>query len=215
MFINPKPYLIRASRFSALKGDTRAILLNKQEFKCTYCKNKLIEFDNLTKWSIECDDIIKNSINNLNITLDEGIINKYSTINLIDKQIDSTWYHGIHIDHVIPKSLAGSVKLCKILLDNNNNKMAIHNECHKLKTVMDQKLLISELQKIKKELRKKPSFRGDSVAQKKFVDMKAVKIITEDKSRINNYLKYINDIYGDRCLKESRALINRIKRIMN
>ena len=69
MFVNPRPSLIRAFRFSAFKGDTRAILLNKQEFKCAYCHNKLIEFDTLNKGSTECDNTITNS-NELAFTKD-------------------------------------------------------------------------------------------------------------------------------------------------
>jgi hypothetical protein len=59
VFLNPKPYLKRAIRISSLKGDTRATLVKKQNFKCTYCKNKLIEFNTLHKWSTECDNILE------------------------------------------------------------------------------------------------------------------------------------------------------------
>ena len=50
MFINPKPYFMRASRLSVLKGDTKTILLNKQEFKCAYGHNELMEFDKAKEW---------------------------------------------------------------------------------------------------------------------------------------------------------------------
>jgi len=140
MFVNPKPYLIRASRLSALKGDTRAILLDRQEFKCAYCKNKLLEFDNLNKWSTECDNIFDNS----NTIFSKEIMNKHATINLFGKYTGSFWYHEIHVDHIIPKTLSSNVKSIKILLDDNTNKVAVHKECHKLKTAMDKKLLISK-----------------------------------------------------------------------
>ena len=89
IFLNLKPYLTRASHFSALKGNTRAILLNTQKFKCTYCKNKLIEFDSLHRWSIECDSILKNFNVDLKSTFNDKSTNKYSTINLLDTVINS------------------------------------------------------------------------------------------------------------------------------
>jgi len=222
MFINPRPYLIRASRLSVLKGDIRAILLNKQEFKCVYCRNKLIEFDNLNKWSTECDNIIDNSNElaftkeNLNNTLYEG---KHSSTNLSNKVIGKTWYYNLHVDHIIPKTLAGSIKSCKILLDNDNNKVILHHECHKLKTAMDNKLLIFNLRNIKKNLRKK--FRSidknktlDENTINRLINLKATEIIIENKFVIDNYLKYINNIYGDKYFKSGNALIKKIQGII-
>jgi len=222
MFINPRPYLIRASRLSALKGDTRAILLNKQEFKCAYCHNKLIEFDNLNKWSTECDNTINNSNelafikDNLTSTFYEG---KHSSTNLFNKAIGKAWYYNMHVDHIIPKTLAGGVKSCKILLDNDNNKVILHHECHKLKTAMDNKLLIFNLRNIKKNLRKKFRSIDKNKTSKEntinhSIDLKATETILENKFIIGNYLKYINNIYGDKYFKSSNALIKKIQGII-
>jgi retron-type reverse transcriptase len=210
MFVNPKPYLIRASRLSALKGDTRAILLDRQEFKCAYCKNKLLEFDNLNKWSTECDNIFDNS----NTIFSKEIMNKHATINLFGKYTGSFWYHEIHVDHIIPKTLSSNVKSIKILLDDNTNKVAVHKECHKLKTAMDKKLLISKFQNAKRKLRKelKPIISDNN--QKVNVDLKAMETIILNNGPINNYLEYVGEIYGNTHLKSSRALINKISGII-
>lgn len=217
-FINPKPYLLRASRFSALKGDIRAILLNKQEFKCAYCHNKLIDFDNLNTWSTESDAII-NNLNeptlNLSSTPHEEIMSK----NSLNKSLGKTWYQNTHIDHIIPKTLAGSVQSCEILVDNENNKVILHHECHKLKTAVDRKLLISNFQSIKKNLRKDflfmdkiKSLKDDTLNN--CVSLKAAKMVLENKSIIDNYLKYINNIYGDKYFKSSSTLIKKIQEII-
>jgi len=222
MFINPRPYLIRASRLSVLKGDIRAILLNRQEFKCAYCHNRLIEFDNLNEWSTECDNTINNSNelaftkDNLNSTLYEG---KHSLTNLSNKAIGKTWYYNMHVDHIIPKTLAGSVKSCKILLDNNNNKVILHYECHKLKTAIDHKLLISDLRKIKINLRKELRFINKNKTSKEntidhSIDLKAMETIIENKFIIGNYLRNINNIYGDKYFRYSNALIKKIQGII-
>jgi retron-type reverse transcriptase len=212
MFLNPEPYLKRAVRISSLKGDARAILLEKQNFKCAYCKNKLIEFNTLHKWSIECDSILESF--NFKNTISENPINKYSTINLFDKITSSNWYNKMHIDHVIPKTLAGSIKSCKALMDDNSNKVIIHHECHKLKTIVDHKLFISELRNIKKELKKKFKNIDDNNERKSIVDLHAMENLLRNKDFINNYLKYIKEIYGETKVKSSYALIKRLLEII-
>lgn len=214
MFLNPEPYLRRAVRISSLKGDTRAILLEKQEFKCAYCKNKLIEFNTLHKWSIECDSILESLNVDFKDTPHKKSINKYSTINLFDKVTSSNWYSKMHVDHVIPKILAGSIKSCKALLDDNFNKVIIHHECHKLKTKVDHKLFISELRNIKKELRKKFKDIDDSNERKYTVDLYAMDNLLKNKDFINNYLKYIKEIYGETKVKYSHVLVKKLLEII-
>jgi hypothetical protein len=114
------------------------------------------------------------------------------------------------VDHVIPKTLAGSIKSYKILLDDNRNKVAVHYECHKLKTRVDNKLFISELRGIRKELRKKFKHIGNSTQKNSTVDLQAMEIILKKKNLINNYLKYVKEIYGGTKEKFSRALIKKI-----
>lgn len=206
MFLNPKLYLERAVRISSLKGDTRAILLEKQKFKCAYCKNKLIEFNTLQKWSVEYDDILEN----FNVDSESTLNNKLTTINLLDKITSSNWYSKMHVDHVIPKTLAGSIASCKIQLDANSNKVIIHHECHKLKTKVDYKLFISELRNIKKELKKEFKDIYDSKDKKSIVDLRAMEKILENKDFINNYLKSIAKIYGQTKAKSSHALIKKL-----
>lgn len=116
----------------------------------------------------------------------------------------------MHIDHVIPKTLAGSIKSCKALMENNFNKVIIHHECHKLKTKIDHKLFIFELRNIKKELRKKFKDIDDNNESKSTVDLHAMENLLKNKDFINNYLKYIKEIYGETKVKSSYALIKKL-----
>jgi hypothetical protein len=141
-------------------------------------------------------------------------INKYSTINLFDKVTSSNWYNKMHIDHVIPKTLAGSVKSCKALMDDNFNKVIIHNECHKLKTKVDHNLFISELRNIKKELRKKFKDTDDNNERKSTVNLHVMENLLKNKNFINNYLKYMKEIYGETIVKSSYALIKKLLEII-
>lgn len=214
MFLNPKPYLIRAAWISALKGNTKAILLYEQEFKCAYCKNKLIEFDILHKWSIECGSTIESFNVDFESTWDNKSVNKYSTMNLLDKVTSSNLYNKMHVDYIIPKILAGSIKPCKTLLADISNKVITHYECHKLKTKVDHKLFIFKLRNIKKPLKKKFKNIQNNNEKKFKIDLQAMKIIFKNKNFINNYLKYIKEIYGETKVKSSHTLIKKLLKII-
>ena len=118
------------------------------------------------------------------------------------------------MDHIILKTLAGSIKSCKISLDDNNNKVIIHYECHTLKTIVDNKLFISELRNTRKELRKKFKHIDNSSEKKSTIDLQAMEIILKKKNLINNYLKYIKEVYGGTTEKSSRTLIKKILEII-
>ena len=120
----------------------------------------------------------------------------------------------MHIDHIIPKILVGSLKSCRKTLDNNSNKVIIHHECHKLKTKVDHKLFISELRNIKKELKKEFKYVHDNIEKKSIVDLQAMEKILKNKNLINNYLKYIKEIYGETNVKSSNALIKKLLKII-
>lgn len=155
------------------------------------------------KWLIECDNILKSFNVDLKSTMGEKPINKYSTINLFDKVTSSNCYNKMYIYHVIPKTLAGSVKSCKALMDDNSNKVIIHNECHKL----NHNLFISELRK---------KFKGadDNNERKSIVDLHATENLLKNKDFINNYLKYIKEIYRETKVESSYALIKKLLKII-
>ena len=76
---------------SSFKGDSRATLLEKQNLKRAYCKNKLIEFNALHAWFTECDNILESFNVDFKSTVGEKRINKYFTINLFDKITSLNW----------------------------------------------------------------------------------------------------------------------------
>jgi len=80
-------------------------------------------------------------------------------------------------------------------------------------------LLIFNLRNIKKNLRKKFRSIDKNKTSKEntinhSIDLKATETIIENKFIIGNYLKYINNIYGDKYFKSSNALIKKIQGII-
>jgi hypothetical protein len=135
MRINPIPYLLRASRRFAFINDNRAILFKKQNFKCVYCKDKLLEFDCLNKYSIECDTILYG----FGINIISGF-EEYTKVTFSNKHKEPNWYYSFHVDYLIPKFFAGNVLSCKKLFDHIRNKVVIHYKCFKLKIIVNSNL---------------------------------------------------------------------------
>jgi hypothetical protein len=79
---------------------------------------------------------------------------------------------------------------------------------------VDNKLFISELRNIRKELKKKFKHIENSDEKKPTIDLQTIEIILKKKDLINNYLKYIKEIYGGTKEKSSRALIKKILEII-
>lgn len=117
--LEPEPYVNRALRLGALKGDIRSTLMTNQENKCIVCEQPLIDFNNMEKLSRDFNDFSDFSeyINNEGIwDLDKNITTLDShqnkdqpgkTISLLSKYKGSRWSAGIQTDHLIPKNING------------------------------------------------------------------------------------------------------------
>jgi hypothetical protein len=51
MLINPKPYINRALRITALKQDSRSQVMLKQKLICAMCEKPILDFNNLSNLS--------------------------------------------------------------------------------------------------------------------------------------------------------------------
>ena len=64
------------------------------------------------------------------------------------------------------------------------------------------------------ELRKKFKGIDDNNERKSIVDLHAMENLLKNKDFINNYLKYIKEIYGETKVKSSYALIKKLLKII-
>lgn len=127
MLIDSKPYIERALRLKASKSDVRAQCLISQNFNCALCRKPLLEFNDLSSISKMNQDIISSDtieFRNLNINIGSSSIFRYQAV---------PWYHGVQIDHLIPRAIMKDFPKFKIL-EAKVNKVALHTHCHKIKT---------------------------------------------------------------------------------
>jgi hypothetical protein len=105
--------------------------------------------------------------------------------------------------------LAGKIKECSILLDDKRNKIALHTECHKLKTIIDNKLIISKIRQTRKQLKGQDSLVDDSN-----LNLMVVTKIIKDKQILDDYLKEIKDIYSEDNIKAVNAILKKFNGIV-
>ena len=70
------------------------------------------------------------------------------TISIINSRLRN-WLEGVHVDHRIPKFLAGNVPELLKILNNHDNLQLVHVTCHAIKT-KEEKASISEYRKMRK-----------------------------------------------------------------
>ena len=71
------------------------------------------------------------------------------TIGSIINSRQRNWLEGVHVDHRIPKFLAGNVPELLKILNNHDNLQLVHVTCHAIKT-KEEKASISEYRKMRK-----------------------------------------------------------------
>jgi hypothetical protein len=65
------------------------------------------------------------------------------TTSLLVKYLGDTWHNGIQIDHLVPNILFKNIDGYKIT-DSPRAKVALHGNCHKMKTYIDHQLILKQ-----------------------------------------------------------------------
>ena len=202
-FIDPKAYLLRVLQLFSFKKDSEAALLIKQNFKCLYCKSDLLEWNKinplLKEYTNDFAFLKENRTNDDSKSLKPG--QQFKEYN---KMFES---QKILIDYILPPALTNPVLKSDTL---SNNKMLIHNECYKIKKIVDEKLLLSNFLIIQKKLKKNFTF---TISNKTFIELLALKLILNNDYKITTYLNYILEIYGKKHFKLNQRFITIIKKI--
>jgi len=219
MLVNPNPYLKRAIYLSKNKGDIRAILIQKQDYKCPICNNNFIEFDHITQWSEEIDIALKNNILENNTTNVDVINVNYSNhelsnsansnINLLNKTFEPTWYSNLQIDHIVPKLIQNNIPEIESILDNEDNKYLTHHICQKLKTKIDNEFLMKEFRLKNKNNLKKYGLNHEN----KQVEIKTMNEVYSKKDLITTYLDKLTLIYGEKTSKQANVRFIKLKNL--
>jgi len=153
LLINPIPYVKRALFISKLRKDKYSLLLIKQKLKCPACGEDLIKWDELLNHnSTGIIEYLNSASNEVLEDNESGKKNRSSekTVNLLDSRVKN-WLKNVHIDHIVPKVLAGKIEELNKILDNNNNLQLLHVLCHKKKTNTDSEL-VGKYRQIRKSL---------------------------------------------------------------
>lgn len=173
MLVNPTPYVKRALLIGKYRKDTQSTLLFKQKHNCPICDKTLIKWDSLLNWNSNNIDTILDNISPDNAVPHSKTVLKIDktrnlladletkanhqiakeqlnikTISIINSRL-TNWLDGVHVDHIIPKIIAGNVPELIKILNNKDNLQLVHTACHLSKTKVD-KAIISEYRKIRK-----------------------------------------------------------------
>lgn len=173
MLVNPTPYVKRALLIGKYRKDTQSTLLFKQKHNCPICDKTLIKWDSLLNWNSNNIDTILDNISPDNAVPHSKTVLKIDktrnlladletkanhqiakeqlnikTISIINSRL-TNWLDGVHVDHIIPKIIAGNVLELIKILNNKDNLQLVHTACHLSKTKVD-KAIISEYRKIRK-----------------------------------------------------------------
>jgi hypothetical protein len=202
-FFNPKIYILKRIHLFSAKNNYRSKLLIKQKFKCLYCRNELLEWDEIKSW-------LKENTNKYSIIKDDRKtqkekINNFSLKSKYEKNFKISKYH---IDSILPETL-----IDKLLVNVNlNTKILIHNGCRKIKKFIDEKLLFSNNLMIKRQLKKNIKF---NITNNTFLDYLTLKLILNNRYKMQIYLNYVFKIYGKKYFKLTQQLLEIIKKICN
>lgn len=169
MLVNPTAYVKRALLIGKYRKDTQSTLLFKQKHNCPICDKTLIKWDSLLNWNSNNIDMILDNLSSDNAVPHSNTVLKtdkkadnetkvnhqiakeqlnIKTISIINSRL-TNWLDGVHVDHIIPKIIAGNVPELIKILNNNDNLQLVHTACHASKTKED-KAIISEYRKIRK-----------------------------------------------------------------
>lgn len=207
MLINPEPYIRRALRLTAIKKNVRAKIILDQNLTCAICHKPLLDFNHLSKLSqsnegiLSSDSVVDN--NESRVDMSTSLLIKYH---------GEAWHQGIQIDHLIPQMLFEDIIECK-LLESNLNKVAVHTQCHKLKTKIDQRYLFSSWRTLLKSHKANLEGSGTNLNGPR-LSLEALKHLFSDPARKegnpmtwSDYLAQLEQLY-------SKGHITRIKRIV-
>jgi retron-type reverse transcriptase len=192
MLIDSKPYIERALKLTAFKGNIREQCIISQKLKCAICHKPLLEFNDLSNISKMGQKIMMND------TITDG--------NSSDKRIGTSltlryqgeiWDRGIQVDHLIPKILMKNTLRFQIL-EAKVNKVALHTHCHKIKTKVDQTYLLKPWRVYRK------SANGSNF-------MATIQFMN-DKLQVQNYMQQLTLLYNPKYMKRIQLVKNIISK---
>jgi hypothetical protein len=117
------------------------------------------------------------------------------TFSIINSRL-TNWLEGVHVDHKIPKILAGNVPEVGKILNNNDNLQLVHVACHAQKTKED-RVFLSEYRKIRKTHlpNKLVTYTKEELQVatcKSILDVRDKKLLESYNSNIINKLIYVS-----------------------
>jgi hypothetical protein len=133
-FLDSTEYIKRALKIITAKGDLKSIVIISQGLDCSICSKPLVSDDNLQKLVRVNEEIVidSNEIESSGVSVTNSLLNKYS---------NSNWSDGIQLGHLVPLFFTQGTTIK--YLEELNNIIALHSDCHKIKTKFDHDIINS------------------------------------------------------------------------